>query len=71
MIHYTILTEAWKECKKIRQNVKRVISSAKEKKWNVQVIMILSIKMKFSNSKADGKRKIGYNGVKLSERSLG
>jgi len=39
--------EAGKEYKKSRQNAKRVISSAKEKKHVQMTIMTLSVKMKF------------------------
>jgi len=44
-----------------------------KKRRNVHVIkMILTIKMNFFfNNKADSKRKTGYNGVKLSECSIG
>jgi len=61
------LTEASKEYKKSRQNTKRVISLAKGKKQK-ECASDLNDPNYQMNSKANGKRKTGYNGVKLSEK---
>jgi len=66
-----ILTEAWKEYKKSKQNAMRVISLAKGKKQKECESDLNDPNHQNSNSKADGKRKTGYNRVKLSERSIG
>ena len=61
------------EYKKCRQSAKRVISSAKEKKQKECASDLNDPEHQnefFPNSKADGKRKTGYNRVKLFERSI-
>jgi len=65
--------EARMEYKKIRKNAKSVISSAKEKKQKECANDLNDSEWQnqnFSNGKANGQRKTGYNWVKLYKRSI-
>ena len=61
------------EYKKSRKNAKRVISSAKEKKQKECANDLNDSECQneiFSNGKADGQRKTGYNWVNLYKSSI-